>query len=332
MQATKKSGGVLSWFANGFRNGSMNFSLTIALVVVSVALAILSPVFLSLNNFTNILVNSAIAAILAAGATVAMLLGGMDISQYSVLALVGMVAARLMYFTDLPLILAGFIIPLLVAIACGVINGVLVGYVHIVPVITTMGMMQVYRGITYIICNAQTCMITNKAFRVMGRYYIFDVIPVSVLIMVGVYLVTGYMLKYTSFGRKVFSVGGNKQASHLSGIDTKRVIAMGMLWSALCAGVAGLVYAARLGAASPTAGEGSEMTVMASVILGGISLTGGKGKLSGTILGCLLIALIQNGLTLLAVQSFYQLIVNGAILIIAVTIDLLRTNVYKKAS
>ena len=334
MQTTEQSTGkrILNWIGYRFTHGSMNFSLGIALVVVSIILTILSNVFLTVTNFTNILVNCSIAAILAAGATVAMLLGGMDISQYSLVALVGMVAAKLMEQGKYPLWLAGFVIPLLVAIACGTFNGILVGYVRIIPVITTMGMMQVYRGICYIICNAQTCMITNNSFRFIGRYYIFGLIPVSVLIMVLVYLVTGYMLKYTSFGRKVFSVGGNKQASHLSGIDTRRTIAMGMLWSSLCAGVAALVYAARLGAASPTAGEGSEMTVMASVILGGISLSGGKGKLSGTILGVLLIALIENGLTLMLVQSFYKTIVNGAILIIAVTIDLVRTNVYKKSS
>lgn len=313
-------------------NGGTSFSLLIALLIACVIYTIVSPkhVFLTPRNFSNILVNSSITSIMAAGCTVAMLLGGMDISQYAVATLSSVVAA-LCFASGMP-VAVSIIVMLLVASAAGAINGLFVAVLKIPAVITTMGTMQIFRGIAYIISLAKTIMITDPGYLLVGRSYIFDVIPVSILLMLFVYLITFYVLKYTSFGRKVFAVGGNKQASYLSGISSSRVQFGAMMYSSICAGLGGFLLSSQTGAAIPSSGAGSEMSILAGVILGGISLGGGKGKISGTVLGVLVIATIKNGLTLCNVNSFIQMIVEGSILIAAVFLDLLRNGAYRKAS
>ena len=314
------------------QNGGTAFSLFLALVLAGIVFAIISPnhVFLKPRNFSNLLVNSSITSIMAAGCTVAMLLGGMDIAQYSVATLSSITAAILMQ-NGTPVALA-IIIMLLISAVAGAINGAFVAYLQIPAVVTTMGSMQVFRGIAYIISNAKTVMIEEPAYLVVGRSYIFNVIPVSVILMVIVYLVTFYMLKYTSFGRKVFAVGGNKQASYLSGISAPHIQFGAMMYSALCAGIAGFLLSSQTGAAIPSSGAGSEMSILSGVILGGISLSGGKGKISGTVLGVLVIATIKNGLTLCNINAFIQMIVEGSILVAAVFLDLMRNGAYKRAN
>ena len=326
----KKSGGFD--IRKFIKNSGTSFSLFLALLIAGIVFAIISPnhVFLKPRNFSNLLVNSSITSIMAAGCTVAMLLGGMDIAQYSVATLSSITAAMLMQ-NGTPVALA-IIIMLLVSAACGAINGAFVAFLKIPAVVTTMGTMQIFRGIGYIVSKAKTVMISEPAYLVVGRSYIFDVIPVSIILMVVVYLITFYMLKYTSFGRKVFAVGGNKQASYLSGISAPRIQFGALMYSAITAGIAGFLLSSQTGAAIPSSGAGSEMSIMAGVILGGISLSGGKGKISGTVLGVLVIATIKNGLTLCNVNAFIQMIVEGSILIAAVVLDLVRNGAYKRAN
>lgn len=314
------------------KNGGTSVSLLLALVLAGIVFAIITPnhVFLKPKNFSNLLVNSSITSIMAAGCTVAMLLGGMDIAQYS-LATLSSITAAIMMQNGTPVAVA-VIVMLLISAAAGAINGAFVAFLKIPAVVTTMGSMQVFRGIAYIISKAKTVMIDAPAYLVVGRSYIFDVIPVSIILMVVVYLLTFYMLKYTSFGRKVFAVGGNPQASYLSGISAPRIQFGAMMYSAICAGIAGFLLSSQTGAAIPSSGAGSEMSILSGVILGGISLSGGKGKISGTVLGVLVIATIKNGLTLCNINSFIQMIVEGSILIAAVFLDLARNGAYKRAN
>lgn len=313
-------------------SGSTSVSLVIALAIAAVIFTIVSPnhVFMSVKNFSNILVNCSITAIMAAGSTVAMLLGGMDISQYAV-ATLGSCTAALMIEKGMPFGFA-LLVMLAVCLACGAVNGFLFACLKIPAVVTTMGTMQIFRGIAYIATDARTIMIMNPSYQVVGRSYIFGVIPVSVLLMAFVYLVTFYILKYTSFGRKVFAVGGNKQASYLSGISATKIQFGAMMYGAVCAGIGGFLLSSQTGAAIPSSGSGSEMSILTGVILGGISLSGGKGKISGTILGVLFVAVVKNGLTLCNVDSFIQMIVEGSILAVAVFLDLARNGAYKKAN
>lgn len=314
------------------KNSSTSMSLVLALIIVCVVFTIISPrhVFFSMKNVSNILVNSSITLIMAAGATIAMLLGGMDISQYATATLSSVIAALCIENGINAFVSIAILI--LVAAVGGMLNASCVAFFQIPAVVTTMGTMQIFRGIAYIITNARTVMITDPVYLLVGRAYIYDVIPVSVIFMALVYIVTWYILKYTSFGRKVFAVGGNAQASYLSGISASRIRFGAMTYSAICAGLGGFLLSSQTGAAIPSSGAGSEMTVVSGVILGGISLSGGKGKISGTILGVLVIAAIKNGLTLCNVDSFVQMIIEGAILIAAVLLDLTRNGSYKKKS
>lgn len=312
--------------------GGTSLSLVIALIITAIVFTIISPnhVFLTMKNFSNILVNSSITAIMAAGSMVAMLLGSMDISQYAVATLASVTAAMMME-KGTPFVLA-LLALLAISAVCGLINGLLFAKFKVPGVVTTMGTMQIFRGIAYIISGAKTVMIENEAYRVVGRTYIFGVIPVSILLLVLVILITFYVLNYTSFGRKVYAVGGNKQASYLSGISADKIGFGAMMYSAICAGVGGFLLSSQTSAAIPSSGTGKEMSILSGIILGGISMSGGKGKVSGTVLGLLVIATIKNGLTLCNVDAFVQMIVEGSILIVAVLIDLLRNGSYKRQS
>lgn len=315
-----------------FQDSGSSLSLVIALVIIGTIWTFTTKnnVFLTPKNITNILVNSSIVTILAVGLTVPMLLGGIDVSQYAIAALTAMVAGILLEMgwpaglAVLGAVLAGAL--------CGVLNGVLFAYLKINAIITTIGTMQVFRALSFILMNGNTIMIGNKSFLSIGRYYVFDAIPITVIIMMVVMVTTYYMLNYTSIGRKVYAVGGNEYASNLSGIDIAKIKFFSLIYSGACAAIAGVLLSAQIGAGIPSSGSGNEMSVIAAVILGGISLTGGKGNVWGTILGVLVLATITNGMALMSIPSFYQMFINGVALIIAVFIDLLRNNVYKRRS
>jgi len=173
-------------------------------------------------------------------------------------------------------------------------------------------------------------MIANPQYALIGRGFIFNTIPIALMIVIIAFVVAFLLLKYTKFGRYVFAVGGNESASYLTGINIKKVKLKALIISGFCASVAGLIVTSQVGAAIPTTGTGMEMAVLSAVILGGLSLAGGKGKISGTLIGVLILATIQNGLTLLSVRTFYQMIINGAVLILAVTMDVVRSGALKK--
>ena len=192
----------------------------------------------------------------------------------------------------------------------GSINASLVSFLKIPAIIATLGTMQIFRGAAWLIKDA-TVMVSDKTMLALGRGRLVGVVPYSVLIAIVILAITYYILKYTSFGRKVYMVGGNEQASFLSGINSKFVKLMAFIFSGLTAAIAGFLLACQVGAALPQSGAGTEMNTISAVILGGVSLAGGKGKMSGTILGILILQTINNGLTLLSVNAYYQMVVSG---------------------
>lgn len=309
-------------------SASNTWSLVIVLILICAVFTVLSPYFLSLKNFLNIGTYAAIVGVMGAGVTVAMLMANIDLSQYSVLTLASMVATILMQKGAS--VFVAIIAALAVGVVCGIINGTLIAWLKISGIITTMGTMQIFRGVAYLMTNGKTVMVLNKNYDVIGRGYLFKTIPVAILIMIFVFAIIFYILKYTSFGRKVFAVGGNESSCYLSGIKVPMIKFNAMIISSTCAAVAGLITSSQVGAAVASTGVGAEMGVLAAVILGGISLTGGRGKISGTVIGIFILAIIQNGMTLLSIASFYQMIINGSILIIAVFIDVLRRGVLSK--
>ncbi|PKL21440.1 MAG: ribose ABC transporter permease [Spirochaetae bacterium HGW-Spirochaetae-4] len=301
-------------------------TLVLALVILGVVFSTLSPVFFSVRNFLNVGISSSILGIMATGLTVAMLLGGLDISQYSVAAFAGLLTAVLLK--------AGSSIPvaLLAVLACGVvlggINGLIITRMRINPIITTLGTSLIFRSLAFIMTSGRYIAIDNEVMNYIGRGYFLGV-PNAIWFMIFVYAIFYYMLKYTAFGRKIYAVGGNADASFLSGINVKKIRFQAFMISGIMAALAGLMMSAQVSAGMPTAGEGAELDVIVAVILGGISLSGGKGKILGTLLGVLILAVLKNGLTLLSVQAFYQMLIRGLVLILAVFLDTLRGGGYR---
>ena len=311
MNAHKKLGSLLS-------KAGTNLSLILALLVMSVLFAIMSPHFLTLRNLVNIATYTSINAIMAFGITVAMILAAMDLSQYTVAAVSGMVMALMLR--------AG--LPTGVAIVCALLTGVLLGLIiakgGVQPIIATLGTQQIYRGFAYLVSNGKNILISNDFLTFIGRGDILGV-PVVVLLMIVMFAITAYVLKYTSFGRKIYAIGGNKNASYLSGINIRRVQMGGFVYCSVAGALGGILLASQVGVALPTCGIGSDMDVIASVVLGGVSLSGGCGKVSGTLLGALILQTISNGMTLLSVQSYWQMVIKGIVLILAVLIDAMRS-------
>lgn len=302
-------------------------SLAIALVLLSAVWAALSPYFFTLKNIMNVLMFASILAIRASGLTVAMITGGLDISQNAIGAVTALLCA-LISIAGAPFWLV-IILVIGLGLLMGVINATLHAVLKIASIIATLGTMQIFRGVAWLIKDA-TVMVKDPIILMLGRGRLFGVVPYVTIIAIAILVITYYLLKFTSFGRKVYMVGGNEHASYLSGINVKRIKFTAFVISGITAGIAGFLLAAQVGAALPQSGSGTEMTTISAVILGGISLAGGKGKMAGIILGILILQTINNGLTLLSVNAYFQMVVSGSVLLLAVMIDIIRSGALKK--
>jgi ribose/xylose/arabinose/galactoside ABC-type transport system permease subunit len=301
-------------------------SILIAFAIMCVVFSLTSPYFLSVKNIMNFTMNASILGIMAAGLFIAMVIGEIDVSQYAILAL--STAVMVILIRRGTQVGPAIAIALGVAVCCGVINGVSVAFLRINPIIATLATMMVYRGIAFKLTEAKAMGVSAPFFDAIGSGRIIG-IPVSVFIMLGVYAIVHVMLAYTAYGKRVYAVGGNAEAAYISGINVKMVRFWGLVISAVAAALAGLIFVGQVGASVPTAGEGGLMDVVTAVILGGISLSGGKGRIVGTLIGVLVLAILSNGMVLLSVQSYYQTIVKGIVIFLAVFVDTLRGGGYK---
>lgn len=305
-------------------------SLAFALIGLCVIFSFSTGHFLSVNNFVNIGHYLPPFAIMAAGCTVAMLIGALDVSQYSICALTGVLGV---FLNRAGVPIGGvFVLCILFGFMLGTLNGTIITVLRINPIIGTLASGMIMRGFCYMGTSGKTLSIgseTSDLYFSVGRGTLFGVIPYTLLIMAGVYALIFITLKHTGFGRKIYVVGGNSRAAFLAGINVRSVRMGAMMLCGATAGLAGFIILAQLGAFQPNTGEATLMDVIAAVILGGLSLAGGKGKLSGTFLGVMILTVIQNGMNLMGVQSFYQQIVRGIIVICAVFLDVLRGGEYK---
>jgi ribose/xylose/arabinose/galactoside ABC-type transport system permease subunit len=295
--------------------------LLLAYLVMLAVFSILAPHFFEISNFLNIGLYSSIVGVSAVGMTFVLLTGNIDISVGSIMAVVG-VAMAVMLQDKLPLLLviaAGLVLGLVI----GLINGLLVTKIRINSLIVTLATMAIFEGLAYVLCGGLAIVITSQSFSWLGTGYILG-IPASLLLMVVLYIAFDYVAKNTKFGRRVYASGGNPRASYLSGINVNRTIIDVFMLSGLTAAVGGLIIASQTGAGLPSAGSGSELQVIAAAVLGGTSLSGGKGKLVGTLIGVLIMATLSNGLVLMNVPSFYQEIAMGLVLLVAVLSDRVR--------
>ncbi len=296
-----------------------DFGLLFAIVIIITIMSIISPVFLTSQNIINIIRQISINGILAVGMTCIILTGGIDLSVGSLVAVTSVICGSML--------LSGYnvfitcIVGVAVAVAFGLFNGVLVAKVGLQPFIATLATCEIGRGFALAFSNGKPYTITNKAFLKIGKGTILD-IPVPIIILVIVVVIGLIVLQRTTFGRYIFAIGGNKNAAKLSGVKTKKVEMMVYVISGICCGIVGLILSARISSGQPTAAEGYELDAIAATAIGGTSMSGGRGGLYGTILGFVIIGLISNSLNLLNVNSFYQQMVKGLIILLAVLLDM----------
>ncbi|WP_212391039.1 ribose ABC transporter permease [Sporosarcina beigongshangi] len=296
----------------------------IGLLLIVVIITIMSPNFLTVNNLLNVLRQVSINALIAFGMTFVILTGGIDLSVGSILALTGAVTAGMMASGVDP-VLAMFL-GLLLGAVLGAINGVIIAKGKVAPFIATLATMTIFRGLTLVYTEGRPIsgLGDSQAFQLLGKGYFFG-IPVPVITMAITFGVLYFILKKTTFGRRVYAVGGNEEASSLSGISVDRIkIYVYSLTGALAA-LAALILTSRLNSAQPTAGSMFELDAIAAVVLGGTSLTGGRGWIVGTLIGALIIGVLNNGLNLIGVSSFFQQVVKGAVILVAVLLDRKKT-------
>jgi ribose transport system permease protein len=295
--------------------------ILMVLVTLLVLMSVFAPNFNRLDNLLNIARAISVNAILAAGLTFVILTGGIDLSVGSIIAVTGVVSvlAAIAGWPAPMAILAGVV----VGAACGLINGALTAYLALAPFIVTLGTMTFLRGLAYTMTAGQPIVSSDLNFRDVGNGYLGGV-PVPVLFMAAVYVIAWFILERTRFGRHVYAVGGNAQAAKLAGVRVARVTTAVYVIAGACAGLAGVIFAARVISAQPTAGTGYELDAIAAVVLGGTSLAGGRGRIVGTLIGSVILGVLSTGLILLNVPFFTQLLIKGIVIIMAVAIDSLK--------
>jgi len=301
--------------------GLKRSAILLGFLGVVAALSVSSPAFLTPTNLLNIVRQSSIHGIMAVGMTLVILTSGIDLSVGSALALTGVLAASLEHRGwPVPLVVAA---ALLIGSLLGLANGLVITKGRVPPFVVTLGTMSIFRGAAHLFTGAQPISGFSPAFRSLGAGTVLR-IPVPIILFVLSVVAAAALLRRTRWGRYLYAVGGNLQAARLSGIPVERCTTTAYVLCGLTAAAGAVVLTARLGAAESIAGTGYELDVIASVVIGGTSLAGGRGGVWGTLLGALLIGTINNGMNLLQIPAYFQLVVKGAIIIAAVLLDRLR--------
>lgn len=301
--------------ADMIRQLSLLFMMLAEIVIFS----LLSERFLRVSNIINVLRQVSVTGISAMGMFMIILLGDIDLSVGSMYAFIGVLCAFVFKATKSPAVT--ILAALAIGTVIGSINGVITAKFKIPAFITTLATMSVCSGFAYILTKGTPIGVTDRRFTFLGSGYVAGKIPLPVIFM-SIVLVAGYFLMYkTRFGRHVYACGGNAQAAKWSGINADRIKILVFVLAGILNGFAAIILAGRLGGGLPAAGEGSEMDVITAVVLGGTSMSGGKGKLWGVLLGVLIIGLLTNGLTMIGVSTYWQKVVKGIIIVVAVILD-----------
>jgi len=295
--------------------GPTGFGLLVALILELIIFASLSPYFFSSTNFSNIGRAMVIIGIGSIGATIVIISGGFDLSVGSVMAASGMLAAFVINQGQSNLV--GVVLALMLGCIIGLFNGFVIGYIRINPLIATLAMLSIVRGLAYIISGGNAEVVSNPAFLAIGTDSLLG-IPLTVWIFVILFLSVGFVMPRTHFGKYVYAIGSNSRAARLAGILVNRWTLVFYAFSGTTAALAGYVTVARTGQAEPSSNIGAELDMITAVILGGASLSGGKGRLFGTFLAIVVLAILANGLVLIGVPSYWQLPVKGCVLMGAI--------------
>lgn len=292
-----------------------------ALIILMAVITIINSNFLTANNLLNLLLQVTSNALIAFGMTFVILTGGIDLSVGSILALSSALTAGLLG-SGMPVTLA-ILISLILGCILGMMNGLLISYGKLAPFIVTLATMTIFRGATLVYTNGNPItkgLSDTFLFQFLGQGYIVG-IPFPVIIMFIVFIVLYVLLHKTAFGKSVYAIGGNEKAAYISGVKLNKVKIIIYSISGIMASISGLIITSRLSSAQPTAGASYEMDAIAAVVLGGTSLSGGKGRILGTLIGALIIGVLNNGLNIIGVSAFWQQVVKGVVILIAVLID-----------
>ncbi len=302
-----------------FNFNAQAFGIFGAAAFIYLAFGLLNPRFLGLDNLRDVAVSACVNALIGLGMTFVIITGGIDLSVGSIASMSGIITAQLMVAYQVPPLLA-LVLGLLVGFLAGVVNGLLIAIVRLPPFIATLGTMSVYQGLAYVVTNGIPVYNVPAEFVLLLNGYIAG-IPTAVLVVVIVSVLCWVLLRRTVFGQNVIATGGSEETAWLSGVRVTRVKILVYGISGLLASLGGLIVVARISAAQSEAGSPYQMTAIASAVIGGANLMGGEGRIGGTLIGALILGALTNGLVLLNVPSFYEQIVTGLVVIVAVAVD-----------
>lgn len=292
----------------------------IGLIVLFVVIAVMNDRFVSPSNLSNLLRQVSINALISFGMTFVILTGGIDLSVGSILALSSALLASMISSGMNPEV--AILFSALIGLGLGIINGVIIAYGKVAPFIATLATMTIYRGATLVYTNGNPISgLSDESFFIgLGQGDVSG-LPIPAIIMMVAFFILYFVLTKTPLGRQTYAVGGNEKVSYIAGIKIDRVKIVAYAITGLLCALAGAVLTSRLNSAQPTAGTGYELDAIAAVVLGGTSLAGGKGRITGTLIGALIIGTLNNGLNILNVSSFYQQVVKGIVILLAVLMD-----------
>lgn len=315
-QASVRTSGSVGKTALSILN---KYSIYFILVLFVIVLSFLSPTFLRPQNIINIIRQISLLAIIGFGVTMIIITTGIDLSSGSVVAVSGIMAATFAHPGEYPLIVT-LLVGLLTGLIAGAINGVLVAFIKLPPFIATLGMMLSFRGIAFILSDGHPVTNFTPAFDYIGNGSFLG-IPVIILTMVGTAIISYIILRRTKIGKCIFAIGGNEHAAVVSGINVRLNLMFVYSYAGLMSSIAGILLASRLSSGQPTAGLNYELDAISGAVIGGTSLAGGVGTIQGTVIGALIIGVLNNGMDLMHISAYYQQVTKGIIIVLAVVLD-----------
>lgn len=305
------------------------YGIYIFLAVVFAVFSIFAPGFLAFKNVINILRQVSMFGIVVVGVSMVMIGGGMDLSVGMQMAVDGMLVGMMMVNLNVPILLAA-LITIIVGCCLGAFNGIVAVKLHIAPIIVTLATMLMLQGVAYLITGGYPITGMPEAFKFIGQGYIADVIPIPVVIFIIFIIFGAIVMNKTYLGRSIYALGGNKEAARLAGINVDKLTVLIYTFCGFAASIAALIMVGRTNASQPGAGSSYSFDCMTAACLGGISIQGGEGRVSGTVIGVIILGMLDNGLVLMSVNSNWQSVIKGAILLIAVAIDCYQASGKKK--
>lgn len=294
------------------------YAIYLVLLALVIFFSIASDVFLSVENIMNVLRQVSVVGIVAVGMTFVILTGGIDLSVGTVIAVSGVITAQLMVNGVHPIL--AILAAIAVAVIIGIFNAFFTHEFKLNPMIVTLGVMTILKGVSYIVTGGLPVYGFSEEFKIIGQGYIGPV-PIPIIIMLVCFAIGYFILNYTSFGTSVYGLGGNEEAVRLAGINIRKTKYGVFVICAVLSAIAGIVLLSRVNNAQPNAGFGYEMDVITGVVLGGVSMSGGEGKITGVFVGILVMAVLANGMLLMGISEYFQWVVKGSVMLLAISYD-----------